>query len=83
MLDKQGYMQARVFTRQHALTHARTRAHTHTHTHTHKYVICIAFHGNDSRTRFSITLYVQYLVFFVHTNTYMLANVDCSVQKVE
>ena len=32
MLDKQGYMHARAYTRPRARPHARARAHTHTHT---------------------------------------------------
>jgi hypothetical protein len=36
------------------------------------------------RERASVLRYTYNIFFFfVHTNTYMLANVDCSVQEVE
>ena len=55
MLDKKGYMHVR------SCTSPRTHPHTR-ETHTHKYVILIAFLGNnDSRTPVNVTLYVHCL----------------------
>jgi hypothetical protein len=50
MLDKQGYMQARAYTR--------ARTHTHTHIYIHKYKMFIVF---TQRTRLSVTLNVHCL----------------------
>jgi hypothetical protein len=58
ILDKQGYMNSRVCTRERFRAHARTSAHAHTHS--HKYVIFIAFPQQEwLRERASLLRYTH------------------------
>jgi hypothetical protein len=60
MLDKQGYMHARAYTR----SRAREPARTHTFARAHRHILCcsLLFHGkNESRICLNITSYVLYL----------------------